>query len=313
MNQVLENSNLTHQKLSDEPFEMIVERIRDKIRQRGDLPYIPAEKQLELLEALTQFDLGRFLIERGGLNGYWIDYAVMHPSRGRLTGLNNRGEPFEVIESFILDGAPIALATQQRFAIFKQEIQKRVQSHTTLAAIPCGLMADLLELDFTGIEDFKLIGVDIDEESIGHAKQIAQEKELLEHCQFLHADAWNLPLHQEVDLIASNGLTHYEQDDQRVIALYKCFWEALKPGGCLVTSFMTPPPIQGVDTEWILERVNPHNALLQKVIFNDILESKWQVFRSENSVKNQLHEAGFKNIEVLYDEAHIFPTVVAST
>lgn len=37
----------------------------------------------------------------------------------------------------------------------------------------------------------------------------------------------------------------------------------------------------------------------------------WQIFRSEEPVKAQLREAGFREIEILYDKAHIFPTVIA--
>lgn len=51
--------------------------------------------------------------------------------------------------------------------------------------------------------------------------------------------------------------------------------------------------------EWILDRVNPQDALLQKIIFADILSAKWQVFRTEETVKAQLNQAGFCEIELL--------------
>lgn len=43
-------------------------------------------------------------------------------------------------------------------------------------------------------------------------------------------------------LIASNGLNIYEPEDDRVIQLYRGFHDALKPGGVLITSALTPPP-----------------------------------------------------------------------
>jgi hypothetical protein len=43
----------------------------------------------------------------------------------------------------------------------------------------------------------------------------------------------------------------------------------------------------------------------------DVLDAKWQVFRAEEIVRAQLEEAGFLEVEFLYDKAHIFPTVVA--
>lgn len=47
------------------------------------------------------------------------------------------------------------------------------------------------------------------------------------------------------------------------------------------------------------------------IVFSDILECKWQIFRSEELVRAQLLEAGFTEIKFFYDEAHIFPTIVA--
>jgi DNA helicase HerA-like ATPase len=57
--------------------------------------------------------------------------------------------------------------------------------------------------------------------------------------------------------------------------------------------------------------VNSEHSLLQKILFSDILDSKWQVFRSEDLVRSQLLEAGFSEVEVIYDKAHIFPTAIA--
>ena len=59
------------------------------------------------------------------------------------------------------------------------------------------------------------------------------------------------------------------------------------------------------------KNVNSEHALLQKIVFADVLECKWQIFRSEELVRSQLLDAGFTEIEVFYDEAHIFPTVIA--
>lgn len=76
-------------------------------------------------------------------------------------------------------------------------------------------------------------------------------------------------------------------------------------------SFLTPPPIPGFITEWELQNVNKEHALFQKIVFADILASKWQTYRSEALMRSQLQEAGFEEIEVVYDNAHIFPTVIA--
>ena len=145
--------NISHEQIHVS-LEEAVESIKNKIKSRGDLPYISVVSQLELVNELTQFGFGRFLLQTGGLNGYWTHYAITHPKQGRLTGTNSEDKPFTSLESFLLDKAPTALATQQRFEIFKQQIQKRLHDHMSLASIPCGLMADLLDLDFSQLGDF---------------------------------------------------------------------------------------------------------------------------------------------------------------
>jgi hypothetical protein len=306
----IEGTNLSHERCEIN-FESGVQTIKAKIEQRGNLPYVSVERQLEILKELAQCDLGRFLLDRGGLNGYWTDYIVHYPERGRLTGLSSRGTPCNFIEGFMLNRAPFALAMQQRFQVFKREIQRRVQEDVVMASVPCGLMGDLLDLDYSAIAQFSLCGIDLDPEAIEQAKAIARTKGLEARCQFAIRDAWQLEMHEVFDLIASNGLSIYEPNENRVVALYRQFFEALKPGGCLVTSFLTPPPAPGVKTEWDLQRVNQSDALLQKILFMDILPSKWQAFRSQEQVEKQLREAGFSDLEIHYDEAHVFPTIIA--
>lgn len=304
-----EGHNLSHaeRNLSVEA----VQSIEKKIRERGDLPYITVSKQIELLQALSEFGLGRFLIERGGLNGYWTDYVIRHPEKGRLTGLNSESRPFTELESFLLDRAPTSLATQQRFAIFKQTIQSLLHEGVALASIPCGLTGDLLDSDFSQIRDFSICGIDIDPESLDGSRKLAENAGLTDHCQFIRQDAWSLEEKEKFDVVMSNGLSIYEPNRERVVDLYRRFFSALKSNGYLVTSFLTPPPVPGMQTEWDLGAVNSDHALLQKILFADILDCKWQIFRSEEEVRSQLSTAGFTEIEIVYDIAHIFPTVIA--
>lgn len=309
---IVEERNLSHEQ-RDGSFQTSLQKLIDKVKERGDLPHISVEKQLELIDSLSQFDFGRFLIERrGGLNGLWTHYAITHPLKGGITGLNNRGNPFNEMERFLLNRAPVALATQQRFLIFKTEIQKRVSEECNFASIPSGVMADLLDLDYSKVSHFTLYGIDLDSDSIDLAFALAKEKGVSAHCKFSCKDAWNLEVKEQFHLITSNGLTIYEADDEKVVELYHQFYRALKPEGCLITSFLTPPPIPGVSSEWDFKKINSQDALLQKIIFSDIFESRWQIFRSGERVKKQLQAAGFNGIEIIYDDAHIFPTVIAT-
>jgi ubiquinone/menaquinone biosynthesis C-methylase UbiE len=282
--------NITHKTISS--FEEAFAQIENKIKERGDLPYLKVKDQMALLRELGDFGLGRFLIQHQGLNGYWTDYIIHHyPSKTLIES---------PLEKFLLENAPVFLATQERFKIFKEHLQNEVREGVSFASLPCGLMGDLLDLDFSGIDDYTLIGIDIDPESLKLAAQIGNSK-----TQFVQADAWNLQLPSPVDVLTSNGLNVYEPDDDKVLALYKSFYEAIKPSGILITSFLTP------QDEWKMDQIPPGDLKLQKIIFSDILAVGWQTFRSTTKTLGQLKLAGFKEVEFIYDKASIFPTAIA--
>ncbi|OGN61792.1 MAG: hypothetical protein A3F09_00985 [Chlamydiae bacterium RIFCSPHIGHO2_12_FULL_49_11] len=296
--------NLSHEK-RDLSFEETFERISKKIKERGELSYVSVEKQLEYLNLLSEFGLGKFLIERGGVNGYWTDYIMSYPDTEHSDRLN-------AMENFLLNRAPLILATQERYKIFKSEMQKRVRDGASFMSIPCGLMADCLQLDFSQVTDFSLTGIDLDQESLDRAADNSKKYGLESHSSFLLRDAWNLQFHGAFDLITSNGLTMYEPDDARVEAFYRECYEALKSGGCFVTSFITPPPAQGNGCSWKMDAINKDDALLQKIIFADILDCRWQTYRSEEKTRNLLKSTGFTEVEMIYDTARMFPTVIAT-
>jgi len=125
------------------------------------------------------------------------------------------------------------------------------------------------------------------------------------------ADAWELNCHEEFDLLTSNGLNIYEPSDQKVILLFKQFFDALKPGGVLIASYMSFPPIPGMQTEWNLSAVNGKDALLQKIILVDILKAKLQAYRTRQTMEQILKASGFDTFEIIEDRAGIFPVIVA--
>jgi hypothetical protein len=153
-------------------FENCVNALKNKILLRGNLPHASCKRQLEVIDQLCQFPLGRYILERRGANGFWTDYMVSHPSNGKISGLNNEGKPFTFLESFFLNQCPIVVAHQERFMIFQKLAQSLLKENVVLASIPCGLMRDLLTLDFSNIDHFGLIGVDIDTESLDFAKEL---------------------------------------------------------------------------------------------------------------------------------------------
>ena len=295
---------------AQDEFEEAIKKISARIQHEGDKPYVSVQKQLDLLNQLSQFDFGRFLIENLGINGYWSHYMITHPRHGKKTGKNNRGESFTSLETFLLEKLPLMLATQQRFEIFLKENQTAVKNGAKLACIPSGLLAELLYLDFTNIDHIELIGIDYDSENFIDAELFDKKLDLEKHVIFVQKDAWQLNYENEFDLISSNGLTIYEPDEEKISEIFFQFYRALKKEGKLVTSFVTHPPTVADQCEWDMTKINSDDLLLQKILFVDMMHGKWQCYRSSEKTKIQLEKIGFKNIKFFYDNANMFPTVV---
>jgi SAM-dependent methyltransferase len=172
-------------------------------------------------------------------------------------------------------------------------------------------MGDLLTLNYSKTEDVKLIGIDLDIESLKQAAQYAEELDVVPEVEFRRINAWNLNIKDELDAITSNGLNIYEPDDRKVEELYEIFYKTLKPGGQLITSCITPPPSVNKDSDWLMEKINKKDALLQQILFIDVIGVEWTCARSVQQTSIMLKKAGFKDIKVLYDKAHIFPTFTA--
>ncbi len=276
-----------------------LENHRERLQNTESLT-LSLEEELALLQQLNEFDFGRFFLENKGLNGYWTAYMIIHGPKKDLT---------HPLEKWLLTRAPIIRATQERFKIFQYQLQKYVRSHTTLAAIPCGLMDSLLLLNYDQVENVHLIGIDLDPESIELAKINARQHGKKFTASFQEKDAWDLSIHNEYDLVTSNGLNFYEPDDQKVVALYGEFYKALKPEGILITSFLTPPPPLSAESTW--KNFDINDLKKQKAILGDIVQANFQAFRTESQTRQQLEQAGFKILDVIYDTQGMFPTIIA--
>ena len=305
----IEQQNLLSHTLLTDNVDLAIGAIADRIKQQGDKPYATVKKQLDLLKQLSQFEFGRFLLLHRGINGYWTHYMLTYPWMAQK---NHPAKKLSSLEAFLLEKAPSIVATQQRFDIFLQENQKEVKNGAKLACIPCGMMGELLYLNFENIDTIQLIGLDYDPNTLNDAKSLAAKQNRLPMVKLHQGDAWKMTFNNEFDLISSNGLNIYEPDDERVTQLYQVFYNALKPGGKLVASFLTPPPSALPDPcEWDITAINQADLLKQKIIFVDILEAKWQCFRTSAQTQLQLESVGFEGIEFIYDRAKLFPTVVA--
>ena len=291
--------------LGEEALPEAMARIKKRIIDRGPLHGATVEKQLALVDELSEFKLGRFLLQSHGLNGFWNHYVATYPF--------SDVDPETQLEKRMLERYPVTLATQRRFEIFREVFQQQLRDGMVLASVPCGVMSDLLTLDYSQVQDVRLVGIDIDSSSLEQAQALAEKKGLSDCVELLCGDAWDLSSEYRggFDLLTSNGLTFYEMDDEKVTALYRQFYDALKPGGMLVTSFLTPSPKPGTETEWIMDVIDPDDLIEQTLVLREIIPARWQAHRTSTLTDLQLRQAGFVDIQFCYDEAHIFPTVVA--
>ncbi len=261
----------------------------------------PLEEMLELLYQLNEFELGRSLLINRRLTGYWRAYAILHAPYMQLK---------HPLEHWLINVAPITIATREIFKNFQKEIQKRLEDNMVLSAIPCGLMDTFLSLDYKDTKNVRLIGIDSDAETINYAKQNVAMQGFTGSVAFYQKDAWNLgDNYEKHDLIINHGLNMYEYDEQRVILLYKEFFQALHSGGTLIVSFLTPSPALSDESTWR----NFDRCAIQKqqAIFTEILNTKWQAFRTEGQTRTYLEIVGFKIKDVIYDHQGMGPVVIA--
>ncbi len=266
--------------------------------EHGNNPKIEATRQ-----ALDAFELGRFLKANLGLNGFWTSYILLHPDKGRVSGLSSDGSPMTELESWLLNQCPIIPATQERFRILRNLTQPLLRSGMKLASIPSGVMDDLLTLDYGKFQGVTVTAVDLDSESLAYAKENYSRRGASVNFESEQRDAWNLESRERWNLVTSNGLNIYVESNQRCVDLYRSIATSLRPGDHFILSFITP-----VET-W---RVKDASALeQQRFIFRDVLPVKWQCLRSEELTRTQLAEAGFEVLRVEYDSQRMFPAVVA--
>jgi SAM-dependent methyltransferase len=271
----------------------------EDLEKRSENLALPLEDEKKLLTMLFEFELGRFLLKNKGLDGYWTSYIISN-------SFGKKGS--HPLEDWILNKAPVVLATRERFGIFQKLIGSHIKKGAAFASIPCGVMDDLLTLDPLQKENLQLVGIDLDGNSLKKAQENSKNLHNGEAI-FLKKDAWNLGLFEEFDLITSNGINIYEPDEEKTILLYREFYKALRPNGILITSFLTPPPSVSKNSTW--KNFSKEDLLKQKAVFGDIIQAHWQVFRTEKEVVKHLEKSGFKVLKIVYDSQGMFPTIVA--
>ena len=279
-------------------FPVSLDALCQRIRERSTL-VLPLDETLHLAQQLMSFPLGTFLIQNRGLNGFWTSNLI----------LQKEGVAYQSpLEKWIRYKAPIVKATRERYGIFVLKIEKLLKDGMTLASIPCGTMNDIFEAQKQKKFDVRNVGIDFDEPMMEVARKNARGKVSPRKLTFIKKDAWDLKIYDQYDLLVSNGLNIYESDRLRLKNLYGNFYQALKKGGVLLTSFLTPP-LEHVDC--ISCNCDESDLRLQKAIFSDIVEAKWSAFMAESDMKALLESVGFEDLEIIYDSQKMFPTICA--
>ncbi|CAG9000794.1 MAG: hypothetical protein CENE_02801 [Candidatus Celerinatantimonas neptuna] len=297
--------NLITHRTSPRSRQALFEKTRHRILSRKATQNRSPQQLLLLLDELMKFELGVFLLDNQGINGYWIDHVV------NWVPTAQKPPEMSELEYIIYSQFPSALATRERHQIFLQLIQDRIDLVQCALSVPCGLMSEFFQLNSEHIFSTHFVGLDLDERVLELTQLMAERKGMQENCEFYWGDSWEMNFDNEFDLLSSNGLNFFEHDDEKVIELYQLFFNALKTGGSLVTSFLTPPPLISSVSPWLMEYIDPDMMDLENQLFSDVIDVHWNAYRTEDQTRHQLESVGFKKIRFIYDKAHIFPTVLA--
>lgn len=284
--------------------------IQNSLKNHASLT-LQAKMQLSAeAQQLSQTELGRFLIaNNGAISGWWTHYCILGFRQYEITN---------PVEQFLLEEAPVILATRERFGHFQTVMRQVIEANCyetpvmKIASIPGGMAADLLTLNLDADVkhcQLQFVNIDLDQAVFPLSQAFAKQLGCNIPLECRHEDAWSLSAREEFDLVASNGLNVYVPQREKVILLYERILNTLKPGGTLVTSALTPPP-NNKNCEWNMENIDQVAFSRQAGIFAQILRATWSNFCTTKEMIERLTEAGFVDIKVIPDSRNMFPTFV---
>lgn len=279
--------------------------------------------QLNYLERLYTFDLGKHLVDHGNLDAYWTDYITYYPLNEDSQRLVHTGQSHgqDDLLIYLTERCPIFKATQERFQIFVEAIKNEIQiyahknSNMTIASFGCGCMRDICSQDFSNLmSNTKIFGIDTDSNVLDLIREVFAQHQNTEASnatvEVIIDDALTVILPQKADLIVSNGINIYEHNDEAVTSFYRNCAQNLNPEGTLIISFLTPPLNDSRGCPWNMENVNSEDLHIQKQVLS-ASNVGWTATRTYEQTISQLEEAGFTNFNYLPDLANMFPTIIA--
>jgi hypothetical protein len=281
-------------------IDTIAEGTIQKIQLNGAL-LIPLTEVTSLIQQLKEFELGRAMLTTGALTSTWVDYMCHHET-------SPTNHP---LETWFLSRSPKIKAARERYVITQKAIQHYLKSNIAFCVLPCGVISKVAELDYSNIENIKIIGYDND--VLGLVRAEMQMQHLVNQGKvnllLLKKNIWLIDDCNQHDLIISNRLSVLESDSQKVLGLFEKYYTALKHDGIFICSFFTPSPLNNLHSStW--KDVDVNDMLIEHSIFVDIMDFQ-PASRSEEEMITLLQKAGFEIVDIFYDTHCIYPTVVA--
>lgn len=278
--------------------------IRDRLINAGDTEIGPLSEKLSYLQELSEFEYGRFLILNGGLNGRWSHYAFYEYPR-----LEDRSK-IHPLELKLLD-SQFMQSNQERTRLVHTVLLPELFDGISILSVPCGVMSDLICLDYSKIKNFKVLGIDLDEESLTLARAFAEKHKIQNNIRFEKQDAWNLKLENEFDVIVSIGLNMYSPNLEIAMSLYRTLYSKLKMGGKLIISFLTPD-ISFAESERDATLVLP-DEIHRQALATELYQVKYQQHTcTSNQIVKYLVESGFTSVSCHYSKFRAFNIALAT-
>lgn len=201
-------------------------------------PSIPArlarERRYHLIPLYHLLRLSRLGAE--GIENSGSFRFADHIYAGRAEGRTVIGRTLDAL----LLALPSARSFRNRFEHVKRVTAEAIAStddSVRILTVPAGIPRDHIELAaVTERRNVSWTCLDLDEEPLAIGKTLAREYGVAERFEWRVGDAFDRSSYpRELDIITSTGLTEFLDRDRVVRFLTLCF-DALRPGGILVTS-----------------------------------------------------------------------------
>lgn len=225
--------------VSEEEVQASLLELRARVESSANLSSADQNTRFALLQQLSEFDLGRFLLVNRGLNGYWTDVIVNRPADANA---NTKLQYANSLEEYFFESSPVFAARREAQQLIHQEVREVLRPGSCVASVPSGLMSEVLlatQAPFSGVD---LFAIDYDAENFDWINKRYSDRLVGNTLHTLQMNATQLDFVESFDVICSIGLTIYMPNDEEVQELINRLYTALKPnGGKLITTFAATP------------------------------------------------------------------------